>query len=65
MIRYVELTQPSQGAVDVHPQGVENNCYRPPVIDDACVYMATIAACGMRYRICGRCGTVRIDRPRP
>lgn len=66
MIRYLEITRPSEpDALDIHPRGAVNTCYLPPVISDACVYTATIAACGIRYRICGRCGTVRIDEPRP
>ncbi len=46
-----------QDSLDVHPRA--DPCCEPPVFEGHAFFMSVDAA-GFTYKICGRCGTVRI-----
>lgn len=60
--REITITQPPEpDTIDVHPRGADTQC---EFLMNQHVFFIVAIACGMRYQICGRCGTVRISDDR-
>lgn len=53
------VSMPSRDALDVHPHGTHCDMHL-----QAHKFNLEYEACGFTYKICGRCGTIRISEKR-